>query len=310
MKDNKYYFAKACTFYGKVVRKLSSWGFPFFDLAYQTFIKKIIKTDYADIIAKYQNIDYKPIPLNENYPIWIFWWQGKGNMPEVVKICYNSVLENAGKHTVHLITKDNYEEYISQLQGLGVILEKLHNGDLICAHFSDIIRCYLLYTYGGVWIDATTLITNKIDNIISNDVFVSGSRLPDNQNKYSITKGRWTTYFVFSNRGNLLFKFIDEILIRQVIDKSCLLDYFMLDFCFAIAYEKIPFVMDMQTASPVFPNRILDLMYRLNSGFNDKWYGTLTNSNPFLKLTYKKHFGEYTKTGKMTYYGYLKNRYL
>ena len=310
MKNKYYYFAKACTFYGKTVRKLARRGYPVLDVAYQAFIKETIKKDYADIIAKYQNIDYKTTPQTDNYPIWIFWWQGLENMPEVVRICYNSVIENAGEHPVHLVTKENYRLYISELPDLDDILEHLRRGSLIYAHFSDIVRCYLLYVYGGAWVDATILLTDKIDNIVSNRVFVSGRRQLTEQNKKSITKGRWTTYFIFANKGNLLFKFIDEVLIRQIVWKGYIMDYFMLDFCFAIAYECVPFVKRIQEESPIYQNRIFDLLRHLNQEFNEAWYKSLIKTNPFLKLTYKRTWIEETKDHELTYYGWLKKRYL
>lgn len=295
---------------GKVTRKFSEYGFPLFDIFYQHIIKSKIKSDYTDIILKYNSIEYNPVPQNDIYPIWIFWWQGLGNMPELVKICYNSVLENAGQHPVHLITKENYKQYISELPQLDDLLECLHRGNLIYAHFSDVVRCYLLYVYGGVWIDATILLTNKIDNIISNRIFVSGRRQLTNQNKNSIAKGLWTTYFIFSNKGNLLFKFIDEVLIRQITEKGYIMDYFMLDFCFIIAYEYIPFVKRIQGRSPIYQNRIFDLQKCLNQKFDEIWYKSLIKTNPFLKLTYKQTWVEYTKDHKLTYYGYLKKTFL
>lgn len=313
MKDNKYYFAKACIFYGKVVRKLSSWGFPFLDLAYQAFIKKIIITDYADIIAKYQNVDYKPIPLKENYPIWIFWWQGKANMPEVVNICYNSVLENAGKHTVHLITKENYKEYLANASWLDSVVGWLQNGRIGYAYFSDILRCYLLYTYGGVWIDATVLLTDKIDNVISNNFFVTGRRAASSKIEYKKlpfpAKGKWTGYFVFSCKNNPLFGFIDDILISQILRNGYNIEYLMIDFCFVTAYEKLSFVRNLQKMSPIYPNKISILIDYLNHEFKEEQYETLIKTNPFLKLTYKKRWYEFTKNKALTYYGYLKNRY-
>ena len=295
---------------GKLTRKLSDYGLPLFDMLYQHIIKSKICTTYADIIQKYKSIKYEPVPQDDNFPIWIFWWQGVGKMPEVVRICYHSVLENAIGHPVNLITKENYSQYIAELPQLDDLLDCLHKKSLIYAHFSDIVRCYLLYAYGGVWVDATILLTESIDNVISNRFFVTGRRQLTDKNKKSIAKGRWTTYFVFANKGNLLFKFLYEILIRQITRKGYVMDYFMLDFCFEIAYERIPFVKRIQTSSPIYPNRIFDLQKCLNRDFEEAWYASLINTNPFLKLTYKRTWSEHTKECKLTYYGWLKKRYL
>ena len=41
-------------------------------------------------------------------------------------------------------------------------LKKIENKKMIYAHFTDIIRLALLYYYGGVWLDATVLLTDNI----------------------------------------------------------------------------------------------------------------------------------------------------
>lgn len=310
LRSKNYYIARGCLNLGRTTRKLASYGMPLFDEIYQKFIKHKIKSDYADIISEYQAIDYKPIPQTGNYPIWIFWWQGINKMPEVVKICYNSVLENAGEHPVNVITEANYKEFIAELPNLDEILEHLRQGRIIYAHFSDIVRCYLLYAYGGVWIDATVLLTNKIDNFITNGIFVSGRRLPHGNLKRSISQGKWTTYFIFANKGNVLFDFLYKVLIKQTIEKGYFFEYFMLDYCFVIACDSIPFAKAIQEQSPCFPNKILNLIKILNDKFDEAQYTSLIKTNPFLKLTYKKKWFEQTGNHKLTYYGYLKNRYL
>lgn len=310
LRSKNYYIARGCLNLGRTTRKLASYGMPLFDEIYQNYIKHKIKSDYADIISEYQAIDYKPIPQTGNYPIWIFWWQGIDKMPEVVRICYNSVLENAGEHPVNVITEDNYKEFIAGLSNLDGILEHLRQKHIIYAHFSDIVRCYLLCTYGGVWIDATVLLTNKIDDIITNGIFVSGRRLPHGYLKQSISQGKWTTYFIFANKGNVLFEFLYNVLIKQTIERGCFFEYFMLDYCFVIACDSIPFAKAIQEQSPYFPNKILNLINILNDKFDEAQYLSLIKTNPFLKLTYKRKWFEQTSSHKLTYYGYLKNRYL
>lgn len=51
-------------------------------------------------------------------------------------------------------------------------------------------------------------------------------------------------------------------------------------------------------------------MNNLNREFDEQWYKSLIKNNPFLKLTYKKDWSDYTKKHKITYYGWLKNKYL
>ena len=314
MKSKKYYSAKTTLYLGKIGRKLASYGFPMFDYIYQVYIKTQIKSLYADIISQYSSIDYKPIPQTDNYPIWVFWWQGMDKMPEVVRMCYNSILRNVDKHPVNLITKYNYRKYLSNASWLDKILESLQSGNISYAYFSDIIRCCLLYTYGGMWIDATVLLTAPIDSIVNNRFFVTGRRETVSKKEYkklpSPAKGRWTGYFVFSSKGNPLFKFINDILVDQILKIGYNTEYLMIDYCFVTAYENFPFVRMMQEKSPIYPNRISVLIENLNKEVNETWYKSLIKENPFLKLTYKRTWHEYTKNHKLTYYGYLKEKFL
>ena len=77
-------------------------------------------------------------------------------MPPVVRSCYKSVLKNAEKHPVILITENNITEYVDIPQ---YIYEKIREKKMTLTHFSDILRENLLYKHGGIWMDATIYMT-------------------------------------------------------------------------------------------------------------------------------------------------------
>ena len=63
---------------------------------------------------KYLEIRYKKLALNliqkpelgtevNNAPIWILWWQGEKNAPDIVKHCISSIKRNSGDHPVKII---------------------------------------------------------------------------------------------------------------------------------------------------------------------------------------------------------------
>ena len=136
-----------------------------------------MKEHYGDIIQQYKQGNScfvkmeKPI---EPAPIWSVWWQGEENAPEMVKMCFASVNRHRGEHPFIIITKDNYQKYISLPDH---IMQKMNSGVLRLTHFSDIIRLYLLTHYGGLWLDATIYVTDTIPE----DIFSS--------NYYSIKPG-------------------------------------------------------------------------------------------------------------------------
>ena len=46
-------------------------------------------------------------------PIWVMWWQGEENAPEIVKCCINSIRKNANNHEVIIISEKNLKNYVT-----------------------------------------------------------------------------------------------------------------------------------------------------------------------------------------------------
>ena len=88
--------------------------------------------------------------------IWICWWQGVENAPEIVKACVDSIKRNAGNCEVICITEDNYREYVL----FPDYVEKKREAGIISKTISsDLLRMCILARYGGIWIDSTFFCT-------------------------------------------------------------------------------------------------------------------------------------------------------
>lgn len=233
------------------------------------------------------------------------WWQGEDFMLEIVNICYRSVCEYAGNHDVRLITKESYKEYIRNYE----IEMCMTNGKISLAYFSDIMRCYLLYTYGGIWLDATLLLTSPIDEFIGNSSFYTGRRL-DVSDNYFVAQGKWTSYLCGGIKGNQFYLYMMRMLVEHLQKEEKIIDYFMADYFFTLAYENFPFVKRMlELVSPV-PALLGKMMSNMNNTFDEVEYECLIRKIPFHKLTYKMLLREKTNSDRMTYYGFLKKRFL
>ena len=110
-------------------------------------IMEILETEFQDLIAKYSKPvdDLHKESIRDDCPIWVLWWQGVDGMPKLVKVCYQSILRNAGKHPVHLITKQNISEYTNIPK---LIYDKMEAGCITLTHLSDIVRMSLLQSWG------------------------------------------------------------------------------------------------------------------------------------------------------------------
>lgn len=114
---------------------------------------KYFEQRYGDF---YRNYDYDapmaPVDPDMEGRIWICWWQGLENAPEIVKCCVESICHNAGNHQVTIITDQNVEQYIKIPKW---VKKKQSEGIISRTHLSDLLRLSLLAEYGGLWLDAT-----------------------------------------------------------------------------------------------------------------------------------------------------------
>ena len=106
--------------------------------------------------------DIKISEQDENYKdcIWICWWQGLENAPDIVKKCVESIRIHAGNHKIVMITDENYKEFVG-ISDCG-LEEKYRRGIITKTHLSDLLRISLLARYGGVWLDSTFFLHREI----------------------------------------------------------------------------------------------------------------------------------------------------
>lgn len=106
---------------------------------------------------------------DDEMPIWQCWLQGTNNMPDLVKICMQSVKKFNPNRKIIILTEENIKDYIKLPD---YIIEKYKKGIIPKPQFSDILRLSILKEYGGVWIDATIYLTGKLpEGIFSSDFF-------------------------------------------------------------------------------------------------------------------------------------------
>ncbi len=249
--------------------------------------------DYLD--AKYSNVNFTTVTPKKNKSdnIWVFWYQGEQAMPEIVKETFTSVKNNANGHKVILITKDNLETY---LKIPNIIKERVSEGKITITEYSDIIRFWLLFDYGGLWIDATVLVTRLIpERIFELPVFTIRNDLDKNSPLYyiSVAHLRWTTYVFGGKAGNPLFSFIRDVLIDYNSKEPALIDYLLLDYVIEYACRRSPKIRNVMNGIPESNVYKEDLINRLNATFPDENTISLLKSDTFFfKLSYKIKYSQ------------------
>lgn len=85
--------------------------------------------------------------------IWSFW--DSNTKSDLVELCIANFKRLAPDFEINVLNTKNIKNYIPNISPL--------RKDLPFAHYTDLARLELLYKYGGIWIDASTLLTENLD---------------------------------------------------------------------------------------------------------------------------------------------------
>lgn len=262
------------------------------EIRHKKFVQ--IKKKYSKFLNK---TDY-PAPQYEgrekNRNIWICWFQGLENAPEIVKRCVNSVYEHMHGYNITLITQENLFDYVTLPK---FIIDKWKKGIISNTHLSDIVRTELLIKYGGLWMDATTYLTAPVPEYIFNSkffLFRNGSK-----NDVTITYNSW---FIYSEQDNRVLKTVRDLLYKYWEKSKKLKEYFLWHVFVTMVYQKwqddfknMPYIMDEIT---------LHLSRNILFEFNKEHFEAIKQITPIHKLSYKYNLPEDIKC---TYYDYILN---
>lgn len=266
-------------------KKVSS----FFTNLKQKWLDSYIEEKYKNIIQKYSNKNESKKSVVE-YKIWCYWGQGVNKMPPIVKACYHQI-KRMNPDKVILLTNENIKNYII-LPNL--IYEKLKNGKLQYAHFSDILRNSLIAKYGGLWLDVTCWISRPIPQFVVEQTFIS----PHNKSDGTF----WCTYAMGSNKiESITFSFVRDILIKVCEDEITWPDYLFQDRLLSFAYRNIKASKIAIDNTPTNATKRYLLHPLMNQPFSSQIYKQLISEDWVFKLSYKSYYTEKTK-GIPTFY--------
>ena len=264
--------------------------------AMNTYFSRIF-TEMSE--ERIQNIN---IPeQDENYKgcIWLCWWQGLENAPEIVKKCVESIRVHAGNHKIVIITDKNYKKFITFPAW---IEEKYKRGIITKTHLSDLLRISLLAQYGGVWLDSTFFCIGDLEPYFQMPIW--SIKRPDYRH-VSVACGEFANYsFGCTSEYRKVFAILREYLLDYWKRYDYMIDYLFLDYLIVLARRQNAYV--NQAFNEIFPNNknCDDLLKVLGNVFDSNEWETLKNSTVLFKLTWKADFSRIAD-GKITYYGKL-----
>ena len=231
---------------------------------------------------------------SEDCNIWVCWFQGEEKMPETIKKCYESLQRNQGSHNIILISNDNLNDYVTLPD---FIISKHDEGIISNPHFSDIIRCYLLWKYGGIWIDAAVFVLNGIEVKRTFDTLKF--------EKEDSINLKWSIAYMVTDKAFCLFRFAYDYLVEywQIYDKPIV--YLLLDHVFELAYRNNNVIKEIIDEIPLNNEGFHWSRYHFNDKCDDKVYTELIKNNQYLSLTWRLPYRTHDENGELTYYGQL-----
>lgn len=232
------------------------------------------------------------VPVSE-FHIWVFWWQGMENAPDLVKICYRQLCQNCGDKVV-LLTRENLKKYLSFPD---YIYEKVSSKKISLTHFSDIIRVSLLAQYGGLWIDATCWTSSAPPEWIYRQPFYS-CKINDD----SLWRG-WLMGTGFSDHP--VFVLIKMIFLEYWEKNDHLIHYLLLDHLLKYLFDNVPQIHKDMLDLRVNNSNRSELYNYLSQIWNPEIYERICADTWCFKLSWKTPFAKKTADGKKTFFGWM-----
>lgn len=234
-------------------------------------------------------------------PIWVFWWQGEENAPELIRICVDSIRRNADGHEVIFLSQANLGDWLTLP---GFILDRLRTGAMTITHFSDVVRFCLLAEYGGLWLDAAIYCSYHIPvDVFTRPLFSCKS---EDEASPFISRSRWVTGIFGGRAGHPLFQAVRALYYAYWRAEVAVIDYFLLDYLLSFVYDRVPEAKrDIDAIPENNPKRNL-LMDALNEPFDAEKFREITQGDTFFhKISRKYSYAKMTGDGRQTFYGYL-----
>lgn len=275
--------------YGKLQQKEYSLKLKFMRKGKTQYVKDAIN---AELDRRYLEKEYRwylespknSYEMDSFFPkiIWWCWFQGYDQAPPLVKACFNSLKRNFPEYKINIITLKNVKNYIDIPE---YISKKFEDRTISYAHFSDIVRVFLLAKYGGVWVDSTVYCSNSnIIPIIENtDFFVYQNGLLGNDQDIKIS-----SWFMSAKKNSIFVTEVKQLLEEYWKKHSYLESYFLVHLFFTLVSEKYP---EEWKKIPAFNNVSPHMMAReLNDKFSQKRYEQLNSFSSMHKLNHHIEF--------------------
>ena len=238
---------------------------------------------------KYGSLIAKPLNASQNTKptriIWLCWLQGLEQAPEIVKKCVASVKQHMPDYKLQILTSENIFDFVSLPEP---ILRKYQNGTITHTHFSDILRTALLVQHGGIWLDATVLLTDAIPLQLADQPLFMLQKSP-----LSSISHFASSWFIVSHKGHPVMQRMLELLSEYWQKESVLRDYFLFHLFMYLLMSRNSQAKELAMKMSFIPNGDAHLMqFRLFDSFDAQQWEQICTRSTIHKLTWKFNHNE------------------
>ena len=290
----------------------------------KTYFKtqKMVGEDWDRVLKEYftNKIETEQIKpkktFNNEKIIWQFWGQGWDfeKLSDVVKISYKSVEKYKKDYEIIHLDMNNINDY---LEIPAYILKKVEDKKMGFAHFTDIIRLALLYNYGGVWIDATILLTDYLPQEYFEMDYFMFQRDDNLENKKdwedyddfyfswnNEMKVRVLNSIIFAKKNNEIIKTLLDMLLIFWEHNDLVPNYFFFQVLYTELIENYYKKKQCKIVSDTLTHELIRVWF---DKFSQEKLDEITKRNNVHKLTYKIDSGK--RDTKGTFLDYFKKIY-
>ena len=271
-----------------------------------THSKVAIEQIQAERASKYLWRKYGKMiaaPLTEhgvektNKTIWLCWLQGMEQAPDIVKQCVASVKHYMPEYRLQVLTAENIAQFVELPEHIWV---KYKNGTITFTHFSDILRTALLVQHGGIWLDATVLLTDAIPAQMTNlPLFFFQKSILSHIPHFG------SNWFLIARKGNPVMQRMLELLFAYWERENTIRDYFIYHLFLYLVLTRNGQGIAAKKQIPYIPNvDAHTLQFVLFEDFSNSQWEQIISRSPIHKLTWKFNHNE-PLDKKGTYYDYI-----
>ena len=233
--------------------------------------------------------------------IWQYWGTGweYGKLPDIVKLCYKSADKYKGNYEVIRLDNENFKEYIEFPE---FIMEKVNIGSMGYTHFSDLVRLALLDAFGGVWLDASILLTAPLSDYTPDDILEKKGYFMFQRSESTENKEFWkklnSDYFswderskvrvlnsvIFSEKNNKMIHLLLELMLIFWKKESEIPHYFF----FQILYNELAGKYMPEEKCGIEDDTLPHILFsKWNDRFSENELNSITEKTNIHKLTQK-----------------------